>query len=374
MTESEGELQRTPLYDLHRESGAKFAPFAGYEMPVQYPSGILSEHTHTRSAAGLFDVSHMGQVTLTGAAAAAGLEALMPIDVVDLGVGRQRYGLFTNARGGILDDLMVTNLGDRLFLVVNAACKAADIAHLQANLPADCALEVLADRALLALQGPAAASVLGRLAPATATQAFMAAAEVEIEGVGCLVSRSGYSGEDGYEISMPADACEAIARRLLAEDEVAPIGLGARDSLRLEAGLCLYGADLDEDTTPVEAGLVWALSKARRADGARPGGYPGDAVVLGQLADGAPRRRVGLRPEGRAPVRGGTELVDETGRSVGSVTSGGFGPSVGGPVAMGYVETALAKEGTAVNALVRGKAQAMQVARLPFVKPNYYRG
>jgi aminomethyltransferase len=374
MTESEAELQRTPLYDLHREFGAKFAPFAGYEMPVQYPSGILSEHHHTRSAAGLFDVSHMGQVTLTGANAAAGLEALMPIDVIDLAVGRQRYALFTNARGGILDDLMVTNLGDRLFVVVNAACKSADIAHLQSNLPADCVIEVLVDRALLALQGPAAASVLGRLAPETATQAFMAAAEVEIEGVGCLVSRSGYSGEDGYEISMPAEASEAIARRLLAEDEVAPIGLGARDSLRLEAGLCLYGTDLDEDTTPVEAGLVWALSKARRADGARPGGYPGDEVILGQLADGAPRRRVGLKPEGRAPVRGGAELVDDTGRPVGSVTSGGFGPTVGGPVAMGYVETAFAKEGTALNALVRGKAQAMQVTRLPFVKPNYYRG
>jgi aminomethyltransferase len=374
MTESEGELQRTPLYDLHRESGAKFAPFAGYEMPVQYPTGILSEHHHTRSAAGLFDVSHMGQVTLTGADAAAGLEALMPIDVIDLAVGRQRYALFTNPRGGILDDLMVTNLGDRLFVVVNAACKSADIAHLQSSLPDDCALEVLVDRALLALQGPAAASVLGRLAPETATQAFMAVAEVEIEGVACLVSRSGYSGEDGYEISIPAEASEAIARRLLAEDEVAPIGLGARDSLRLEAGLCLYGTDLDEDTTPVEAGLVWALSKARRADGARPGGYPGDEVILGQLADGAARRRVGLKPEGRAPVRGGAELVDDTGRPVGSVTSGGFGPTVGGPVAMGYVETAFAKEGTALNALVRGKAQAMQVTRLPFVKPNYYRG
>jgi aminomethyltransferase len=374
MTESQGELQRTPLFDLHRECGAKFAPFAGYEMPVQYPSGILGEHTHTRSAAGLFDVSHMGQVILTGAGAATGLEAMMPIDVVGLGVGRQRYALFTNADGGILDDLMVTNLGDRLFLVVNAACKAADIAHLQANLPADCALEVLADRALLALQGPAAASVLARFAPETATQGFMAAAEVEIEGAACLVSRSGYSGEDGYEISMPAEASEAIARRLLAEEEVAPIGLGARDSLRLEAGLCLYGADLDEATTPVEAGLKWALSKARRADGARPGGYPGDAVILGQLAEGAPRKRVGLKPEGRAPVRGGAELVDAAGRQVGSVTSGGFGPTVGGPVAMGYLETALAEEGTVVNALVRGKAQAMQVTRLPFVKPNYYRG
>ena len=371
---TEGDLLRTPLYDLHREAGAKFAPFAGYEMPVQYPSGILSEHNHTRGAAGLFDVSHMGQVVLTGESAAAGLETLLPIDVVDLGAGRQRYAFFTNDRGGILDDLMVTNLGDRLFLVINAACKAADIAHMEANLPAGCALEVLADRALLALQGPAAAGVLSRFAPETASQPFMTLAEVEIAGVSCLASRSGYSGEDGYEISLPAEAGEAVARRLLAEAEVAPIGLGARDSLRLEAGLCLYGADLDEDTTPVEAGLTWALSKARRAEGARPGGYPGAEVILEQLASGAGRKRVGLKPEGRAPVRGGAELVDEAGRPVGAVTSGGFGPSVGGPVAMGYVETALAEEGTALNAMVRGKAQAMQVTRLPFVKPNYYRG
>ena len=374
MSETEGGLRRTPLYDLHREAGAKFAPFAGYDMPVQYPGGILNEHHHTRSAAGLFDVSHMGQVSLSGAHAAVALEALMPVDLVGLGVGRQRYALLTNDRGGIRDDLMVSNLGDRLFVVVNAACKAADVAHMQSSLTGDCALEVLDDRALLALQGPAAAGVLGRLAPETASQAFMTVADVTIEGAACLVSRSGYTGEDGYEISMPAAACEAIARRLLAEEEVALIGLGARDSLRLEAGLCLYGADLDEDTTPVEAGLVWALSKARRADGARPGGYPGDAVILGQLAEGAARKRVGLKPEGRAPVRGGAELVDETGRRVGSVTSGGFGPTAGGPVAMGYVETDLAKEGTALNALVRGKAQAVQVARLPFVKHNYHRG
>ena len=374
MSETEGGLRRTPLYDLHREAGAKFAPFAGYDMPVQYPGGILNEHHHTRSAAGLFDVSHMGQVSLSGAHAAVALEALMPVDLVGLGVGRQRYALLTNDRGGIRDDLMVSNLGDRLFVVVNAACKAADVAHMQSSLTGDCALEVLDDRALLALQGPAAAGVLGRLAPETASQAFMTVADVTIEGAACLVSRSGYTGEDGYEISMPAAACEAIARRLLAEEEVALIGLGARDSLRLEAGLCLYGADLDEDTTPVEAGLVWALSKARRADGARPGGYPGDTVILGQLAEGAARKRVGLKPEGRAPVRGGAELVDETGRRVGSVTSGGFGPTAGGPVAMGYVETDFAKEGTALNALVRGKAQAVQVARLPFVKHNYHRG
>jgi len=374
MTESEGKLQRTPLYGVHQEAGAKFAPFAGYDMPVQYPGGILAEHNHTRTAAGLFDVSHMGQVTLSGAEAAVALEALMPVDVIDLAVGQQRYALLTNARGGILDDLMVTNLGDRLFLVINAACKAADVAHMQSKLAGDCELSVLEDRALLALQGPAAAGVLGRLAPQTASQAFMTASEVEIDGIACLVSRSGYTGEDGYEISVPAAACETLARRLLAEDEVALIGLGARDSLRLEAGLCLYGADLGEDTTPVEAGLVWALSKARRADGARPGGYPGDAVILAQLADGSPRRRVGLKPEGRAPIRGGAALVDETGRTIGSVTSGSFGPTVGGPVAMGYVETEFAKDGTGLNALVRGKPQPLQVTRLPFVKHNYHRG
>ena len=399
MSESEDELRRTPLYDLHRDAGAKFAPFAGYLMPVQYPGGILSEHHHTRSAAGLFDVSHMGQISLSGADAAVALEVLMPIDVVVLAVGRQRYALLTNDRGGIRDDLMAANLGDRLFLVVNGACKEADVAHMQAGLAGDCDLEVLEDRdegrnelrgdvagpgggsraaggggALLALQGPAAAEVLGRLACGTKDQAFMTVAELEIDGAACLVSRSGYTGEDGYEISVPAGACEAIAQRLMAEDEVALIGLGARDSLRLEAGLCLYGADLDEDTTPVEAGLVWALSKARRADGARAGGYPGDATILAQLAEGPERRRVGLKPAGRAPIRDGTALVDETGRSIGSVTSGGFGPTAGGPVAMGYVETEYAKDGMGLNALVRGKAQPVQVTRLPFVKHNYYRG
>ncbi len=374
MAETEAQLRRTPLYQLHRDSGARFAAFAGYDMPVQYPGGILSEHQHTRRAAGLFDVSHMGQLTLSGGGAAAALEALMPIDVIDLPAGRQRYGLLTNASGGILDDLMVTNLGDRLFLVVNGACKAADIAHLRANLTGSCVLKVLEDRALLALQGPAAARVLGRLAPRATRQAFMTAAEVELGGVGCLVSRSGYTGEDGFEISLPAAASEAVARRLLAEDEVALIGLGARDSLRLEAGLCLYGADLDEDTTPVEAGLAWALSKARRADGARPGGYPGAEVILAQLANGPPSWRVGLKPDGRAPVRGGTALVDDTGRTVGSVTSGGYGPTVGAPVAMGYVEAALARDGTVLTALVRGKPQPVQVTRLPFVKHNYFRG
>ena len=374
MTSQDSQLQRTPLYDLHCALGGRMVPFAGYEMPVQYPAGILKEHAQTRERAGLFDVSHMGQLRLRGAGAAAALESLVPIDVVDLPVGQQRYALFTNDAGGILDDFMATNAGDHLFVVVNAACKAADTAHLRAHLGADCALEELTDRALLALQGPAAAAVMTRLAPAVAELVFMTGAEVEIDGAACFVTRSGYTGEDGFEISVPAGRAEALARRLLAEDAVEAVGLGARDSLRLEAGLCLYGHDIDTETTPVEAGLTWALSKARRAGGARPGGYPGAEVILRQLAEGVRRRRVGLRPGGRIPVRDGAVLQDADGRAVGRVTSGGFGPSVGGPVAMGYVETALAKPGTRLVATVRGKPQDVEVVRLPFVAPNYHRG
>ncbi len=374
MSEPAGDLKRTPLHALHQECGARFAPFAGYDMPVQFPSGILSEHLHTRKAAGLFDVSHMGQLRLSGASAGAVLESLMPIDIVGLAEGRQRYGLLTNGEGGILDDLMVTNAGDHFFVVVNAACKDADEAHLRAHLEGDCSLEALEDRALIALQGPAAAEVLGRLAPDAAALSFMTAAPLAVDGIACFVSRSGYTGEDGFEISLPASSAEALARRLLEDEAVAPIGLGARDSLRLEAGLCLYGSDIDTQTTPVEAGLTWALSKARRADGARPGGYPGDRVILGQLAKGAARKRVGLKPDGRAPVRGGTELVDETGDPVGKVTSGGYGPSVGGPVAMGYVKTDLAGEGQGLQCMVRGKPHPATVVRLPFVRPNYHRG
>jgi len=374
VTSQDSQLQRTPLYDLHCALGGRMVPFAGYEMPVQYPAGILKEHAQTRERAGLFDVSHMGQLRLRGAGAAAALESLVPIDVVDLPVGQQRYALFTNDAGGILDDFMVTNAGDHLFVVVNAACKAADTAHLRAHLGADCALEELTDRALLALQGPAAAAVMTRLAPAVAELVFMTGAEVEIDGAACFVTRSGYTGEDGFEISVPAGRAEALARRLLAEDAVEAVGLGARDSLRLEAGLCLYGHDIDTETTPVEAGLTWALSKARRAGGARPGGYPGAEVILRQLAEGVRRRRVGLRPGGRIPVRDGAVLQDADGRAVGRVTSGGFGPSVGGPVAMGYVETALAKPGTRLVATVRGKPQDIEVVRLPFVAPNYHRG
>jgi aminomethyltransferase len=367
-------LERTPLHALHLELGAKMVPFAGYEMPVQYPRGILQEHLHTRAKAGLFDVSHMGQVVLRGTGAAAALETLVPVDVAGLHPGRQRYALFTNDGGGILDDLMVTNAGEHLFLVVNAACKAEDVAHLRRSIGGRCAIEALEGHGLLALQGPAAARVLARQAPEVASLVFMSAAEVELEGARCFVTRSGYTGEDGFEISVPAARAEALARRLLAEPEVEMVGLGARDSLRLEAGLCLYGHDIDTTTTPVEAGLAWALSKARRAGGARPGGYPGDAVILKQLAEGPPRRRVGLKPEGRAPVREGAEIADESGAVVGKVTSGGYGPTVGGPVAMGYVPSALARPGASLTALVRGKAHALRVVELPFVEPRYHRG
>ncbi len=371
-------LKQTPLNALHRELGARLVVFAGYEMPVQYPSGILKEHRHTRAAAGLFDVSHMGQVRLTGENAAAALERLVPVDVVGLAEGRQRYALFTNERGGILDDLMITNAGDHLFLVVNGACKEQDLAHLQRHLGrhsgGGCAVEPLTERALIALQGPRAAAVMARLAPGSSELVFMTAATLELDGAACLVTRSGYTGEDGFEISVPAERAEALARRLLAEDEVAPIGLGARDTLRLEAGLCLYGHDIDAQTTPVEAGLTWALSKARRRDGARPGGYPGAEIILRQMDEGAARRRVGIRPQGRVPVRAGAELIDGDGAPVGRVTSGGFGPTAGGPVAMGYVAAAWARPETRLDALVRGKAHPVEVVKLPFVQQRYYRG
>ena len=367
-------LARTPLYNLHLELGARMVPFAGYEMPVQYPTGVLKEHAHTRTQAGLFDVSHMGQVRLSGADAATALETLVPIDVVDLPVNMQRYAMFTNEQGGILDDLMVSNGGDHLFVVVNAACKQQDIAHLKSHIGSRCTVEELADRALLALQGPAAGAVMARLAPATAKMIFMNTAQLELVGAECFVSRSGYTGEDGFEISVPANKAEELARLLLAQPEVAPIGLGARDSLRLEAGLCLYGHDMDASTTPVEASLGWALSKARRTDGARPGGYPGAEIILRQLAEGVARKRVGLLVKDRMPVREGAELVDAEGRPVGKVTSGGFGPTVGGPIAMGYVETGLAKLGTALHAIVRGKPVPLEVVKTPFTPQRYYRG
>jgi aminomethyltransferase len=367
MTESQ-DLKTTPLTALHELLGAKMVPFAGYLMPVQYPLGILGEHRHTRAKAGLFDVSHMGQVRIAGADAARRLEALVPGDILGLGAGRMRYTQFTDAAGGILDDLMVTNAGDHLFVVVNAGCKEADIAHLRATFGDD--VTELADRALIALQGPAAEPALAALAPEVAAMTFMTYREVTIGGVACLVTRSGYTGEDGYEISVPADAAEALARRLLENADVEPVGLGARDSLRLEAGLCLYGHDIDTTTSPVEAALTWSIGKRRRDEG----GFPGAARILAEIADGPARRRVGIRPEGRAPAREGTEVTDTEGRVIGRITSGGFGPSVDGPVAMGYVETGCAGDGTELRLLVRGKPMPARVAKLPFVTPGYKRG
>ncbi|MGX5725356.1 glycine cleavage system aminomethyltransferase GcvT [Metapseudomonas otitidis] len=369
-------LAKTPLHALHFELGAKMVPFAGYDMPVQYPLGVLKEHLHTREQAGLFDVSHMGQIRLRGNHAGQALETLVPVDIIDLPVGLQRYAVFTDANGGILDDLMVARLGpDELMLVVNAACKDQDLAHLRQHIGGQCEIEPLFEaRALLALQGPAAADVLGRLAPEVKKMTFMQFGSVRLEGVECYVSRSGYTGEDGYEISVPADKAEALARTLLAQPEVQPIGLGARDSLRLEAGLCLYGHDMSSATTPIEASLGWALSKVRRADGARAGGFPGAERIYAQQRDGAAQKRVGLLPQERVPVREGAEIVDADGAVIGRVTSGGFGPSLGGPVAMGYLPADKAALDTDVWAMVRGKRVPMKVARTPFVPQRYYRG
>ncbi|TAK47790.1 MAG: glycine cleavage system aminomethyltransferase GcvT [Xanthobacteraceae bacterium] len=373
-------FQRLPLHDLHVARGGRIVPFAGYEMPVQYAAGVMKEHLHTRAACGLFDVSHMGLIELTARSgrlddAARALERLVPQDIVGLAVGRQRYALFTNAAGGILDDLMVANLGDRLMLIVNAACKEADAAHLATHLADICTIEPLADRALIALQGPKAGAVLARLAPTTAAMRFLDAAMHDVMGVACFVSRSGYTGEDGFEIAIPLARAAAIVTALLDHPDVLPIGLGARDSLRLEAGLCLYGQDIGPDTTPVEAALEWSIQKARRTGGARGGGFPGADIILRQFEDGAPRRRVGLRPEGRAPVRGGASLFADatSGEPVGKVTSGGFGPTVNGPVAMGYVPAALASPGTRLFAEVRGQRHAVAVAALPFVPTSFKR-
>ena len=370
----ETDLKQTPLHDLHLELGAKMVPFAGYEMPVQYPLGIKKEHLHTREKAGLFDVSHMGQVILKGQGAARALERLVPVDIVDLGEMRQRYALFTNENGGVMDDLMVTNTGEHLFLVVNAACKQQDIAHLQTHLADQCQIEILENKALLALQGPMAGQVLAELAPESAEMTFMTAKNLQIDGIDCFVTRSGYTGEDGFEISVENDQADALARKLLANEHVEAIGLGARDSLRLEAGLCLYGNDLSNEITPIEASLLWALSKPRRAEGERPGGYIGADVIMQQIQDGVDRKRVGIKALGKMPVRDGVELVDENDQVIGSVSSGGFGPAFGGPVAMGYVSTEMAQEGVKLDALVRGKKVPVEVVKLPFVKQNYYRG
>jgi len=368
MTDSD--LLATPLHDLHVELGARMVPFAGYAMPVQYPAGILKEHAQTRERAGLFDVSHMGQARLRGADPAAAFERLVPGDIAGLSDGQMRYTLLLNDRGGIRDDLMATRLSDsELFLVVNAACKDADFAHIETSLAGDAELNRADDRALLALQGPAAADVLARHADGPGDLAFLTMGRFPVTGVDCLVSRSGYTGEDGFEISVPNDAAEALARTLLAEPEVGPVGLGARDSLRLEAGLCLYSHDIDTETTPIEAALAWTVAKRRR----EAADFPGAETILRQLAEKPARRRVGLRPEGRTPAREGAEIQDADGNAIGHVTSGGFGPTVGGPVAMGYVARAHAAAGTDVTILVRERAVAAEVVKLPFVAPNYRR-
>jgi len=379
MTSDEA-LKHTPLHALHMELRARMVPFAGYDMPVQYPPGVLKEHLHTRAGAGLFDVSHMGQIVMRAKSgdvrdAARALERLVPVDILDLAPGRLRYAFFTNAHGGILDDLMVANCGDHLTLVVNAACKATDEAHLRGQLGKECEVERL-DRALIALQGPKAETALAILAPECTSMRFMDVRTLTLMGAECMVSRSGYTGEDGYEISTPADIAREIAEELLANADVAPIGLGARDSLRLEAGLCLYGSDIDDKTTPVEAGLSWAIQKERRSGGAREGGFPGAEIILGQLKHGTPRHRVGLRPEGRAPVRASAPLYVQADASarIGSVTSGGFGPSLNAPIAMGYLAAALAVPGTRVFAEVRGNRLPIAVTALPFIVPKYKRG
>ena len=363
-------LKRTPLHSLHLALGAKMVPFAGYEMPVQYPSGILNEHLHTRSQAGLFDVSHMGQLRLVGGDPVKALEALVPGDLLALASWRMRYTLLLSEAGGILDDLMATRLEDGLVLVVNAARKEADLAHLRARLDRSTTVELLEDQALLALQGPAAATVLSDFCEGIARLGFMTATETTLAGCKCLVTRSGYTGEDGFEISLPADGAAAVAGMLLARPEVRPIGLGARDSLRLEAGLCLYGHDIDETTTPIEAALAWAIGKRRCAEG----GFPGASVALRQLAEGAARTRVGIQPDGRAPAREHTPILNAAGATIGRLTSGGFGPSVGAPIAMGYVDRRHAAAGTPLALLVRGTARPARVVRLPFVQHRYHRG
>jgi aminomethyltransferase len=372
-------LKRTPLYALHVALGGKMVPFAGYEMPVQYAPGVLREHLHTRTAAGLFDVSHMGQIALRAKSgrvedAALALERLVPQDIVAVAPGRQRYAQFTNAGGGILDDLMVANFGDHLFLVVNAACKADDEAHLREQLSETCTIEPLPDRALIALQGPGSESVLAKFCADAPLMRFMDCGPRRVDGIDCFVSRSGYTGEDGFEISVPAEQAERLAKRLFENSDVLPIGLGARDSLRLEAGLCLYGHDIDTTTTPVEGALEWSIQKSRRSGGARAGGFLGAEKILAQLERGAPRRRVGLKAEGRAPVREGAALfADSASREqIGLVTSGGFGPSLNAPVAMGYLPSALATPGSKIFAELRGQRLPLQVATTPFV-PNTYK-
>jgi aminomethyltransferase len=373
---SDTDLLKTPLHALHTELGARMVPFAGYSMPVQYPAGLMAEHHHTRAAAGLFDVSHMGQLRLVGADAASAFESLMPVDVIDLAVGKQRYGLLLNDAGGIIDDLMFVNRGTDIFVIVNGACKHGDLAHIVERIGGRCTVEPQFDRGLLALQGPQAVTALQRLVPGVDKLVFMTGGAFTWQGADLFITRSGYTGEDGFEISVPANSAEAFARALLAEPEVKPVGLGARNSLRLEAGLCLYGNDIDTSTTPVEAALNWAMQKVRRTGGARAGGFPGAARVLAQLDGAEPltRKRVGLIALERVPVRDHTELQSPAGETVGEVTSGLLGPSADKPVAMGYVSPAHAAIGTRLHAIVRGKPVPMEVSAMPFVPNRYFRG
>lgn len=373
-------LLKTPLHDLHLELGARMVPFAGYSMPVQYPAGLMAEHLHTRHAAGLFDVSHMGQLRLVGPDAAAALETLIPVDVMDLPAGKQRYGLLLNDEGGIIDDLMFfnrdyANKGD-LFIIVNGACKAGDIAHIQQKIGSRCNVIPMPEMALLALQGPQAVTALQRLAPGVENLVFMSGGRFSVAGNDCFLTRSGYTGEDGFEISVPTAQADALARALLAQPEVKPVGLGARNSLRLEAGLCLYGNDIDTSTTPVEASLNWAIQKVRRTGGARAGGFPGAAKILAQLSEPATlgKKRVGLVALERIPVREHTALHSPDGPPIGEVTSGLLGPSINQPVAIGYVNPEFSAIGTRVNAMVRGKPVPMEVSAMPFVATRYYRG
>tara|TARA_R110002096_G_scaffold266710_1_gene460367 strand:- start:163392 stop:164513 length:1122 start_codon:yes stop_codon:yes gene_type:complete len=370
MSDQDSDLLKTPLHTLHEELGGKMVPFAGYLMPVQYSLGVMGEHNHTREQAGLFDVSHMGQVVITGDGADAWLETLVPGNIIDLKPGRIRYTMFTDETGGILDDLMITKREKDIFMVVNAACKEQDIAHMRAHLPDHLQLTELDDRALIALQGPMAAAVTARFAPGAEDQNFMSYMEADIAGVTCFISRCGYTGEDGYEISIPADQAEDVCRMLLGEPEVEAIGLGARDSLRLEAGLCLYGHDITTETTPIEGALEWSIGKRRREQG----GFPGADKILDQLASGnIERKRVGILPAGRAPAREGTEILDADDNVIGEITSGGFGPTFGGPVAMGYVKTEFSENGTDVFLAVRKKKLDARVEAMPFVPQRYFR-
>ena len=380
MSATDATLLKTPLYDLHLELGARVVPFAGYTMPVQYPAGLMAEHLHTRSAAGLFDVSHMGQLRLVGPSAAAALETLIPVDVIDLPAGKQRYGLLLNEDGGIIDDLMFCNRdyanGGDIFMIVNGACKVGDIAYIQQKIGNRCEVIPMPGMALLALQGPQAVTALSRLAPGVENLVFMTGGRFTVAGCDCFLTRSGYTGEDGFEISVPAAQADRLARAMLAQPEVKPVGLGARNSLRLEAGLCLYGNDLDTSTTPVEASLNWAIQKVRRTGGARAGGFPGADKILSQLTDPVTlkRKRVGLIAMERVPVREHTELQNEQGQHIGEVTSGLLGPTIDKPVAMAFVDPAYAALDTRVTAIVRGKPVPMEVVAMPFVPNRYFRG